>query len=104
MGGVHRCAPGRPQVEGEIRNITEFGLFIGLSADIDGMVHMSDISWDEPGELAMAKYEKGQIVRAKVLDVDVEKERISLGIKQLPTTRRPTRSAASTRARSSPAW
>jgi small subunit ribosomal protein S1 len=70
-------------VEGEIRNITEFGLFIGLSPDIDGMVHMSDLSWDEPGELAMAKYEKGQHVRAKVLDVDVEKERISLGIKQL---------------------
>jgi small subunit ribosomal protein S1 len=70
-------------VEGEIRNMTEFGLFIGLSPDIDGMVHMSDLSWDEPGELAMAKYEKGQVVRAKVLDVDVEKERISLGIKQL---------------------
>jgi len=70
-------------VEGEIRNITEFGLFVGLSADIDGMVHMSDLSWDEPGELAMAKYEKAQIVKAKVLDVDVEKERISLGIKQL---------------------
>src|ERR1700677_4503314 len=70
-------------VEGEIRNITEFGLFIGLSADIDGMIHMSDLSWDEPGELAMAKYEKSQIVKAKVLDVDVEKERISLGIKQL---------------------
>jgi small subunit ribosomal protein S1 len=70
-------------VEGEIRNITEFGLFIGISADIDGMVHMSDLSWDEPGELAMAKYEKGQIVKAKVLDVDVEKERISLGVKQL---------------------
>ena len=70
-------------VEGEIRNITEFGLFVGLSADIDGMVHMSDLSWDEPGELAMAKYEKGQHVKAKVLDVDVEKERISLGIKQL---------------------
>ena len=71
------------EVEGEIRNITEFGLFIGLSADIDGMIHMSDLSWDEPGELAMAKYEKGQMVKAKVLDVDVEKERISLGIKQL---------------------
>src|SRR6202046_1543210 len=71
------------EVEGEIRNITEFGLFIGLSADIDGMIQMSDLSWDEPGELAMAKYEKGQMVRAKVLDVDVEKERISLGIKQL---------------------
>jgi small subunit ribosomal protein S1 len=70
-------------VEGEIRNITEFGLFVGISTDIDGMVHMSDLSWDEPGELAMAKYEKGQNVRAKVLDVDVEKERISLGIKQL---------------------
>ena len=70
-------------VEGEIRNITEFGLFIGLSVDIDGMIHMSDLSWDEPGELAMAKFEKGQVVKAKVLDVDVEKERISLGIKQL---------------------
>jgi small subunit ribosomal protein S1 len=71
------------ELEGEIRNITEFGLFIGLSADIDGMVHMSDLSWDEPGELAMAKYNKGDMVRAKVLDVDPEKERISLGIKQL---------------------
>src|SRR3954471_14628837 len=71
------------EVEGEIRNITEFGLFIGLSADIDGMIHMSDLSWDEAGEAAMAGYEKGQIVKAKVLDVDVEKERISLGIKQL---------------------
>jgi small subunit ribosomal protein S1 len=71
------------EVEGEIRNITEFGLFIGLSADIDGMVHMSDLSWEEPGELAITHFEKGQIVKAKVLDVDVEKERISLGIKQL---------------------
>jgi small subunit ribosomal protein S1 len=70
-------------VEGEIRNITEFGLFIGLSADIDGMIHMSDLSWDESGEQAIAKYEKGQVVKAKVLDVDVEKERISLGVKQL---------------------
>ena len=70
-------------VEGEIRNITEFGLFIGLGPDIDGMVHMSDLSWDEPGELAIAKFEKGQMVKAKVLDVDVEKERISLGVKQL---------------------
>jgi small subunit ribosomal protein S1 len=70
-------------VEGEIRNITEFGLFIGLSADIDGMVHMSDISWDEAGEQAIAHYNKGDVVKAKVLDVDVEKERISLGIKQL---------------------
>jgi small subunit ribosomal protein S1 len=70
-------------VEGEIRNITEFGLFIGISADIDGMVHMSDLSWDEAGEAAMGKYNKGDTVKAKVLDVDVEKERISLGIKQL---------------------
>jgi len=71
------------EVEGEIRNITEFGLFVGLSADIDGMVHMSDLSWDEPGELAITHFDRGQIVKAKVLDVDVEKERISLGVKQL---------------------
>ncbi len=70
-------------VEGELRNTTEFGLFIGLAADIDGMVHMSDISWDEPGETAINAYEKGSMVKAEVLDVDVEKERISLGIKQL---------------------
>jgi small subunit ribosomal protein S1 len=70
-------------IEGEIRNITEFGLFIGLGPDLDGMVHMSDISWDEPGEQAMARYKKGDVTKAKVLDVDVEKERISLGIKQL---------------------
>ncbi|QDH13643.1 30S ribosomal protein S1 [Formicincola oecophyllae] len=70
-------------IEGEIRNITEFGLFIGLSPDIDGMVHMSDLSWDEPGEVAMSHYEKGQVVKAKILDIDAEKERISLGIKQL---------------------
>jgi small subunit ribosomal protein S1 len=70
-------------VSGEVRNITEFGLFIGLAPEIDGMVHMSDISWDEPGETAITKYEKGSMVTARVLDVDVEKERISLGIKQL---------------------
>ena len=70
-------------VEGEIRNITEFGLFIGLNADLDGMVHIGDISWDDPGELAITRYEKGQVVQAKVLDVDADKERISLGIKQL---------------------
>ena len=79
---VEEHPPGT-EVEGEIRNITEFGLFIGLTGDIDGMVHMSDISWDEAGEAAMARYNKGDIVKAKVLDVDVEKERISLGIKQL---------------------
>ena len=70
-------------VEGELRNITEFGLFIGLAPEIDGMVHISDISWDEAGETAINAYEKGSMVKAKVLDVDVEKERISLGIKQL---------------------
>jgi small subunit ribosomal protein S1 len=70
-------------VEGELRNITEFGLFIGLAAEIDGMVHMSDISWDEAGETAINAYEKGAMVKAKVLDIDVEKERISLGVKQL---------------------
>ena len=70
-------------VEGEVKNATEFGLFIGLDNDIDGMVHLSDIDWAVPGEEAIAKYKKGDMVKAKVLDVDVEKERISLGIKQL---------------------
>ncbi len=70
-------------VEGEIKNITEFGLFIGLDADVDGMVHMSDLDWNRSGEEAMADYQKGQVVKAVVLDVDTEKERISLGIKQL---------------------
>jgi small subunit ribosomal protein S1 len=70
-------------IEGEIRNITEFGLFVGLGPDLDGMVHMSDLSWDLPGEQAMANFQKGEMVSAKVLDVDVEKERISLGVKQL---------------------
>ena len=69
--------------EGEVRNITEFGLFIGLPGDIDGMVHLSDIDWSRSGEEAVHDYRKGQMVRIKVLDVDVEKERISLGIKQL---------------------
>jgi small subunit ribosomal protein S1 len=70
-------------VEGEVKNATEFGLFIGLENDIDGMVHLSDLDWAVPGEEAIAKYNKGDMVKAKVLDVDVEKERISLGIKQL---------------------
>jgi small subunit ribosomal protein S1 len=71
------------ELEGEVRNITEFGLFVGLPGDIDGMVHMSDIDWNRPGEEAINDYRKGDAVRVKVLDVDVEKERISLGIKQL---------------------
>ncbi|HVM98828.1 MAG TPA: 30S ribosomal protein S1, partial [Caulobacteraceae bacterium] len=70
-------------VEGEVKNATEFGLFIGLDNDIDGMVHLSDIDWNTPGEEAILRYKKGEVVRARVLDVDVEKERISLGIKQL---------------------
>jgi len=70
-------------VSGEVKNATEFGLFLGLDNDIDGMVHLSDIDWTVSGEEAMARYKKGEVVQAKVLDVDVEKERISLGIKQL---------------------
>jgi small subunit ribosomal protein S1 len=70
-------------VEGEVKNTTEFGLFIGLDGDVDGMVHLSDIDWKRPGEEAIKDYKKGDMVKAVVLDVDREKERISLGIKQL---------------------
>ena len=70
-------------LEGEIKNITEFGLFVGLPGDIDGMVHLSDLSWDKPGEQAVTEYQKGQTLQVKVLDVDPTKERISLGVKQL---------------------
>ncbi len=75
--------PSGSQLEGEIKNITEFGLFVGLPGDIDGMVHFSDLDWQLPGEEAVKNYKKGDTVKVKVLDVDVEKERISLGIKQL---------------------
>ncbi|GAA4011249.1 30S ribosomal protein S1 [Sphingomonas swuensis] len=71
------------QVEGEVKNATEFGLFIGLDGDVDGMVHMSDIAWGVSGEEALALHRKGETVQAVVLDVDAEKERISLGMKQL---------------------
>ena len=71
------------EVEGEVKNSTEFGLFIGLDGDVDGMVHMSDIAWGVSGEEALNLHHKGETVRAQVLDIDVEKERISLGIKQL---------------------
>nr|WP_294847378.1 30S ribosomal protein S1 [uncultured Sphingomonas sp.] len=71
------------EVEGEVKNATEFGLFIGLPGDVDGMVHMSDIAWGVSGEEALALHRKGEMVKAVVLDVDVEKERISLGMKQL---------------------
>ena len=70
-------------VEGEVKNATEFGLFIGLDGDVDGMVHMSDIAWGVSGEEALQLHRKGETVKAQVLDVDVEKERISLGMKQL---------------------
>ena len=75
--------PAGTEIEGEIRNITEFGLFVGLSAEIDGLVHLSDISWEVTGEQALEGYNKGDMVKAKVLDIDIEKERISLGIKQM---------------------
>ncbi len=71
------------EVEGEVKNKTEFGLFIGLDGDVDGMVHLSDLDWNRPGEEVIEEFNKGDMVRAKVLDVDVEKERISLGVKQL---------------------
>jgi small subunit ribosomal protein S1 len=75
--------PPGTEVEGEVKNITEFGLFIGLEGDIDGMVHLSDLSWDERGEDAIQNYRKGDVVQAVVQDTDVEKERISLSIKAL---------------------
>ena len=75
--------PEGTEVEGEVKNITEFGLFIGLEGDIDGMVHLSDLSWDERGEEAIQSYHKNDIVQAVVSEVDVEKERISLSVKAL---------------------
>ncbi|MCX8516689.1 MAG: S1 RNA-binding domain-containing protein, partial [Rhodoferax sp.] len=71
------------RVKGPIKSITDFGVFVGLSAGIDGLVHLSDLSWNESGEVAVRAYKKGQEVEALVLAVDVERERISLGIKQL---------------------
>ena len=75
--------PAGSVIEGEVKNITEFGLFVGLPGEIDGMVHLSDISWEKPGEDAIDDFKKGDLVQAKVLDIDIEKERVSLGIKQL---------------------
>jgi small subunit ribosomal protein S1 len=75
--------PSGTVIEGEVKNITEFGLFVGLEGDIDGMVHLSDISWDARGEDAIQDFRKGDVVKAVVQDVDVEKERISLSIKSL---------------------
>jgi len=79
---AEKYAPGSV-VEGEVKNKTEFGLFIGLEGDVDGMVHLSDLDWKRPGEQVIDEFKKGDVVRAQVLDVDVEKERISLGVKQL---------------------
>ena len=79
---LEKFTPGT-ELSGEVKNITEFGLFVGLPGEIDGMVHMSDLDWSKSGEEAIAEYKKGDQVKVKVLDVDVEKERISLGIKQL---------------------
>jgi small subunit ribosomal protein S1 len=70
-------------IEGEVKNKTEFGLFLGLEGDVDGMVHLSDLDWNRPGEQVIEEYKKGDMVKVVVLDVDVEKERISLGVKQL---------------------
>jgi small subunit ribosomal protein S1 len=79
---VEKYPPGSV-VEGEVKNKTEFGLFLGLDGDVDGMVHLSDLDWKRPGEQVIDEFKKGDKVRAQVLDVDVEKERISLGVKQL---------------------
>jgi len=92
--GLKQCAPNPwesfaeqykvgAEMEGEIKNITEFGLFVGMPGDIDGMVHLSDLDWQRPGEEAINDYQKGDMVKVKVLEIDVEKERVSLGIKQL---------------------
>jgi small subunit ribosomal protein S1 len=78
--------PAGTEVEGEVKNKTEFGLFLGLDGDVDGMVHLSDLDWKRPGEQVIEEYKKGDKVKAQVLDVDVEKERISLGIKQLSSS------------------
>jgi len=75
--------PKGSQVEGPIRNITEFGLFIGLDNGVDGMVHLSDLDWNRPGDEVIKEYKRGDMVKAVVLDVDQQKERISLGIKQV---------------------
>ena len=81
--GFAKNFPEGDEVEGEVKNITEFGLFIGLEGEIDGMVHLSDLAWDQSGEEALANYKKGDIVKAVVIDVDAEKERISLSVKNL---------------------
>ncbi len=78
------------EIEGEIKNITEFGLFVGMPGNIDGMVHLSDLDWNRSGEEALADYKKGDIIKVKVLEVDTAKERVSLGVKQLTDDPRAT--------------
>ena len=78
-----RNHPAGTEIEGAVKNKTEFGLFIGLEGDVDGMVHLSDLDWNRPGEQVIEEYSKGDMVKAVVLDVNIDKERISLGIKQL---------------------
>eukprot|EP00210_Caulerpa_lentillifera_P008966 g8557.t1 len=80
---IIREYPVGKELEGEIKSVTEFGVFVNLTADIDGMVHLSDLSWDQEGEELLSSYRKGDMLRVKVLEIDVEKERISLGVKQL---------------------
>ncbi len=80
---LERDHPVGSTVEGEVKNATEFGLFIGLDNDIDGMVHLNDLSWDISGEEALQSYKKGDVVQAKVLEIDTDKERVGLGIKQM---------------------
>ncbi|MBV5262854.1 30S ribosomal protein S1 [Pinisolibacter aquiterrae] len=75
--------PAGTVVEGEVKNKTEFGLFVGLDGDVDGMVHLSDLDWNRPGEQVIEEFRRGDKIKAVVLDVDVDKERISLGVKQL---------------------
>ena len=71
------------EVEGEVKSITEFGLFIGLPGEMDGLIHLSDLDWNSSGEDLISNFKKGDIVKAKLLEIDIEKERVSLGIKQL---------------------
>ena len=80
---VGDLCPVGAEIEGEIKNITEFGLFVGMPGNIDGLIHVTDLTWDKPGEEAAAGYKKGDKITAKVLEIDVKKERVSLGVKQL---------------------
>ena len=88
-------------IEGEVRNVTEFGVFVALDAEIDGMVHMSDLSWEQLGEDAIKTVEKGSTIKAKILEMDPEKERVALGVKQL--TEKPANAIEATRSKAKPA-